>query len=109
MAIGGQFMQKVRIYLDYRCFPLWIYDDNGDFVDNDLPKELSEDKEVDDAFVEIQNVYDSLFLDNSTEFRYIGFSNEADKEKFIKMIDDAVNLITSKLGDSYIIEKEIDV
>lgn len=102
-------MKKIRIYLDYRCFPLWIYDDNGDLLDNDLPKELLEDKEVDDAFVEIQNVYDSLFLDNSTEFRYIGFSNISDKERFIKMIDEAVNLIVFKLGDSYVIEKEIDV
>lgn len=102
-------MKKIKIYLDYRCFPLWIYDDNEDLVDNDLPKELSEDKEVDDAFVEIQNVYDSLFLDNSTEFRYIGFINDSDKDKFIEMIDDAVSLIESKLGDAYVIEKKIDV
>lgn len=102
-------MKKIKIYLDYRCFPIWIYDDNGDLVDNDLPKELSKDKEVDDAFVEIQNVYDNLFYDNSIEFKYIGFSNESDKEKFMKMIDDAVNLIVSKLGYSYLIEKKIDV
>jgi hypothetical protein len=102
-------MKKIKIYLDYRCFPLWIYDDNEDLVDNDLPKELSEDKEVEDAFVEIQNVYDSLFVDNLTEFRYIGFSNDSDKDKFIEMIDDAVSLIESKLGDGYVIEKKIDV
>lgn len=102
-------MRRIKIYLDYHCFPVWIYDDNGDLLDNDLPKELSKDMKVDNAFVEIQNVYDGLFLDNSTEFRYIGFSNESDKERFIKMIDDAVSLIASRLGDSYIIEKEIEV
>ena len=102
-------MQKIRIYLDYRCFPVWVYDDNGELLDNDLPKELSGNVEVENAFVEIQSIYDSLFLDDSTEFRYIGFNNKLDKEKFIKKIDNAVNLILSKLGESYIIEKEIDI
>ncbi len=101
-------MLKIKIYLDYRCFPVWIYN-NGELISNDLPKELSEDKEVDNAFVEIQNIYDSLFLNNSTEFKYIGFSSESDKQRYIKMIDDAVSLIEAKLGDSYAIEKKIDV
>lgn len=71
--------------------------------------ELSEDKEVDNAFVEIQNIYDSLFLNSSTEFKYIGFSSKSEKQRFIKMINDAVSLIESKIGDSYIIEKNIDI
>lgn len=99
-------MQKVKISLEYRCFPLWIYN-NEELISNDLPKELSEDKEMDHAFVEIQNIYDSLFLNNSIEFRYIGFSNEPDKQTFIKMIDNAVDLMESKLNDSYVIEKNI--
>ncbi|MGI6086264.1 MAG: hypothetical protein ACOYIF_12695 [Acetivibrionales bacterium] len=102
-------MKKVKIYLDYRCFPVWIYDDNDELINNDLPKELSGDKEIDDAFVEIQNIYDGLFLDNSTEFKYIGFKSKSDKQKFLKIIDDAINLIKIKLGDSYIIEKKIDI
>ncbi|WP_099192867.1 hypothetical protein [Tepidibacter mesophilus] len=102
-------MKKIKIYLDYHCFPVWVYNDNGELIRNDLPKELSEDKEVDDAFVEIQNMYDDLFLDNSIEFKYIGFSSELDKQKYLKMIDNAVNLIKSKLGNSYNIEKKVDV
>lgn len=102
-------MKKIKTYLDYHCFPVWVYNDNGELINNDLPKELSEDKEVDDAFVEIQNIYDGLFLDNSTEFKYIGFSSESDRKRYLKMIDDAVNLITSKLSDSYVIEKKVDV
>ena len=102
-------MQKLKIYLDYRCFPVWIYDDNDELINNDLPKELSGDKEIDNAFVEIQNIYDGLFLDTSTEFKYIGFKSELDKQKFLKIIEDAISLIKIKLGDSYIIEKKINI
>lgn len=102
-------MQKVKIYLDFRCFPVWIYDDNDELINNDLPKELSGEKEIDDAFVEIQNIYDGLFLDNPTEFKYIGFKSELDKQKFLKIIEDAISLIKIKLGDSYIIEKKINI
>lgn len=102
-------MKKIKIYLDYHCFPVWIYDGNGELIDNDLPKEVSKDKEVDDIFVEIQNIYDGLFLDNSAEFKYKGFSCESDKKKYLKMIDNAVNLIKSKLDDSYVIENKVDI
>lgn len=89
-------MQKIKIYLDYRCFPVWIYN-NGELICNDLPKELSEDKEVDNVFVEIQNIFDSLFLDSPTEFKYIGFNSESDRQRYLKMIDDAVILVETKL------------
>lgn len=102
-------MQKIKIYLEYHCFPVWIYNDNEELINNDLPTELLGDKEVDDAFVNIQNIYDGLFLDSSTEFKYIGFKNESDIQNFLKVIEDAINLIKVKLGDTYIIEKKIDI
>lgn len=103
-------MQKIKIYLEYRCFPIWIYDDDHDELkNNDLPMELLGDKEVDDAFVNIQNIYDSLFLDSLTEFKYIGFKSESDRREFLKLLEQAINLIKAKLGDTYIIEKEIDI
>lgn len=109
MAIGGKYMKKVKIYLDYHCFPVWIYNENGELINNDLPKELMEDKEVDNVFVEIQNFYDGLFIDNSIEFKYNGFKSDLDKQRFLKMIEEAINLIKSKLDDSYIIEQKIDI
>lgn len=102
-------MHKIKIYLDYRCFPVWIYDDNEELVNNDLPSELLEDKEVDDAFIKIQNIYDGLYLDSLTEFKYIGFNNESDRQNFIRMIEDAISLVKVKLGDTYIIESKIDI
>lgn len=68
--------------------PVWIYNENGELIDNDLPKELSTDEDIDNAFVEI-HIYDGLFLNNSTEFRYIGFKSESDKQRFLKKLDES--------------------
>jgi hypothetical protein len=100
-------MNKIRIYFDYRCFPVWIYNDKGELIDNDLPKEVRNDKQVDDAFVEIQNIYDSLFINNSNEFKYIGFNSATDRDEYLKMVDEAVNLLKTKLGNLYVVEKMI--
>ncbi len=102
-------MKRIKIYLDYKCFPIWIYNDKGELIDNDLPKELADDKQADEVFVKIQNIYDDLFINDSIEFKYIGFSSEKDREEYLKMLDDAVKLLKIKLGDSYDIEEKIEV
>lgn len=32
--------------LDYQCYPIWIYDENGDFIDNDLVEEIKKIKKL---------------------------------------------------------------
>ena len=102
-------MNKLIINLEYGRFPIWIYSKNGELMINDLPWELSAEKEIDDSFAEIQNIYNSLFINNSSEFKYIGFKSDIDKLRFIKMIDSAINLIKMKTGDLYSIEKKFDI
>ena len=92
-------MNKITIDLEYGCYPVWIYHENGELAINDLPWELSEEKEIDEAFLEIQNIYDGLFVNCSAEPKYSGFKSEEEKLKFIKM----------KTGDIYIIEKKFDL
>ena len=102
-------MNKITIDLKYGCYPVWIYHENGELAINDLPWELSEEREIDEAFIEIQNIYDSLFVDCTAEPKYNGFKREVDKLQFIKMIDNAINHIKMKMGDIYIIEKKFDL
>ena len=33
-------VKKIRIMLDYKCYPVWLYDENGDIIDTLLPEEL---------------------------------------------------------------------
>ncbi len=58
-------MEKIKIELDYKCFPVWIYNDNNELETNDLPEYLIGDETIDYIFVEIQKTYDNLFVDNN--------------------------------------------
>lgn len=40
-------MEKIKIELDYKCFPVWIYNDNNELVTNDLPEYLIGDETID--------------------------------------------------------------
>ncbi|TRW22702.1 hypothetical protein FL857_11025 [Criibacterium bergeronii] len=102
-------MGKIKIYLDYHCYPVWVYNEKGELIDNNLPEELINDKEVDEAFTRIQDIYDNLFIDNSIEFGYKGFSREDEKEDFLKMIENAINIIMTKLGTTYLVENNVEV
>lgn len=100
-------MEKIVIKLEYKCFPVWIYNNNV-LQDNGLVEELEGDSAINELLVDIQNKFDALFIDDGIEFCYIGFSNEADKEMLQKCIAKAAQYIEDKIGDKYIIEQEVD-
>ena len=97
-------MKKVKISLEYKCFPVWIYDEDNRLVDNDLPSELIGDPEIDPPFVHIQEIFDSLFLDDKREFKYIGFETAEQRESFLEEVFSSINLLRNKLSGEYKIE-----
>ena len=100
-------MRKIRILLEYRCYPIWVYNEKGEIVLNDVPNELKNEIDIQNLLTDIQDKYDSLFIDNKVEFRYKGFDNEVEKKKFISKISKVVQLIESKVGNTYKIENSI--
>jgi hypothetical protein len=98
-------MYQLVIELNYGCYPVWVYHE-GKPVINDLPLELSEEQEIDEAFEEIRSIYDSLFQNGTEGLRYEGFHNKEDKRRFLDMIDGAANLIRMKMGSALKIEKK---
>ncbi len=95
-------MKEIKIQFDYKCYPLWIYDD-GIFIDNDLPKELSEDKDFDQRLVTLQRDYDNLFVDTDVNFEYKGFKSEDEKQKFNDAVVDIEKYLQSTIGETYMI------
>lgn len=85
---------------------MWIYE-NDELRANDLPPYLIGDHDIDSKFVRIQEIYDSLYLDDGKEFRYVGFKKIEKREKFFKELFSAINLLKSKLDDGYIIKDNI--
>jgi hypothetical protein len=102
-------MKKIKIYLEYQCYPMWVYNDNGELIDNNVLKELIEYTEISVILNEIQETYDNLFEDNEVDFEYKGFDSEADKLNFSDKIDRVVELIKSRIGKEYVVENKVNI
>ena len=101
-------ISKIRVMLDYRCYPVWLYDEEGDIIDTLLPEELRDDVDLDSKFDNLQDRYDALFIDDGKRFEYIGFESEAEKESFLHDWKLAVSELIQKTGSKYIIIDEIE-
>ena len=96
-------MKRIVIKFEYQCFPLWIYE-NDTFIDNIFP-EISDDYiELEKRFDKLQEIFDSLYIDNDIEFSYVGFNNELQKENFVKRVCDAVDELKVKLKKDYVVD-----
>jgi hypothetical protein len=102
-------MKNIRMMMDYQCYPIWIYDERGDLICNDLPAELKNENEIGDILDHIQTVYDSLFVDDESQFGYQGFADETAKREFEKNVLKVLGLMESKVGKLYKIENRIDI
>lgn len=99
---------KLRLLLDYHCYPVWLYDEKDQIVDTLLPEELRDDIELDAKFDSLQSRYDALFIDNAHEFSYIGFESESQKQAFLQDWDSAVRELRQKTNGRYIIVDDIE-
>ncbi len=100
-------VKTLRIMLEYRCYPVWLYDEDGNIVDTLLPEELRDDSELDSKFDDLQARYDALFVDNAHEFDFVGFKNESDKEAFLRDWQIAIMDLRKKTQGRYVIIDEI--
>lgn len=101
-------MKVIKIKFEYGCFPVWIYGENDEFLENDLPPNLIGDEDINSQFAHIQEIYNSLYLDDGKEFKYIGFKEDKEKINFFKELFLAINLLKNKVNDEYIIEDNMD-
>ena len=101
-------MKVIKIKFEYGCFPVWIYGEDNELIENDLPSYLIGDSDIDPKFVNIQKIYDSLYLDDGKEFKYIGFKEAEKRENFFRELLLVINLLKNKLNDEYIIEDNMD-
>jgi hypothetical protein len=88
---------------------MWVYNETGELIDNDLVEEIEVDGKIDKILIEVQSMYDGLFENNSTNFEFIGFRNEVDRAMFFEKIGNVINLIKEEIGGKYIIENEVAI
>lgn len=97
-------MEKIKIYLDYKCFPVWIYNEKDQLITNDLPDYLTGDEIIKSMFVDIQNSFNNLYIDNEKEFKFKGFSSEEKENLFVGYVSRAVNMLKQRVNKSTIVE-----
>ncbi len=100
-------IKKIRLLLEYNTYPLWLYDEDDEIIDNDNPPEWNDDQQLTDAFMAVSDLYDTFFTDSDHEFRYIGCPDEATRSKLTSLITDAIKMLTRKNNGKYIIQNDI--
>jgi hypothetical protein len=94
-------MKRVEFKLEYQCFPLWIYDENGILIKNDLVDEIADHLDLEQSLITLQQEFDRLFLDDGIEFRYQGFKNDEEKNQFLSKANILSSVIKDYLSDKY--------
>ena len=101
--------KEIRLMFDYQCYPIWIYDENGEFIDNGLVDQIERDKNLVARLEELQDMFDSLYLNDKDEFRYIGFSSADDRKKFEGNVCQVYNDLCTFLNEKYIVKNMVDI
>jgi hypothetical protein len=102
-------MKTIKIFLEYQCYPMWIYDEKGELVDNTIANELANETLIVKTLDEIQETYDNLFEDNEMNFEYKGFAQEQEREQFLRLVSETVDSIKSKLSDVYKVDNKVNL
>lgn len=102
-------MNTLRIGLEYNCYPVWILDSDGDIIDNDLPEALRSNKELDDLFLKIQDMFDSCFVDTPKEFTPQGFRTEGEKKEFFALISQAESMLRKEAEGMFSVENHVKI
>ncbi len=101
--------KEIRLMLDYECYPIWVYDEKGDFIDNNLIDEIKEDDKMVAMLENLQNEFESLYLNNQKEFKYIGFSSETDKKCFVEKVQRVYSSLCDFLDGKYVVKNMVNI
>lgn len=101
-------MKTIKLFNDYGAYPIWIFNEDGELIDNDLPNEIKDFEEAKFLRDQITNEYMKLFVNNEIEFKYIGFKSKNDKENFIALTNKFENYLKKQVESKYIIINELN-
>lgn len=102
-------ISKIRLLLEYNTYPIWLYDEDGEIIDNDNPPEWDDDQQLTDAFMALSDYYDTFFIDNKHEFRFVGSADIADEAKLKSLVDRALEILYAKNNGKYPIQNDIRI
>lgn len=96
-------IKKIRLLLEYDTYPIWLYNENDEIIDNVPPPEWENDVELEEATTNLIDKYNKGFKDTSKVFEYIGFKSEKEKSIIRSLADKVSKLVEQKNNGKYII------
>ncbi len=97
-------MKKIRVLMEYKCYPVWLYDDEGNIEGTRLPPELLGDRGLDEKFMSIQERFDATYVDTPMEFYSRGFDTPEEEAAFWADLRAAVAELAEKCPEGYSLE-----
>ena len=99
----------IRLLLDYPCYPVWLYAEDGSVIDTVLPEEWQDDTELDSLFIKLQEEYNALFIDDGKEFTYVGFRSDEERTALEQLTQSAVDTLYRKNNGKYTIVNDLKI
>ena len=100
-------IKTIRLLLEYNTYCIWLYDENGDIIDNDNPPEWNNDAELTNAFMAVSDLYDTFFIDNENEFTFIGCPDPETAQRLKDLFAIALGILKKKNNKKYIIKNDV--
>lgn len=106
-------MKTLVLSLEYGAEPIWIYNDDYMIDCNDIPDEWEEDESLDKRKLlsnldELQNLYESGFIDTERIFDFVGFQGNQEKmNRLLTLLDEIRAFIKEHLPDGYVFEDRV--
>lgn len=95
---------KIVLMHEWIASPIWVREEGDDCINEGYPQKGN----VTDEFVklaeDIQDRYDSLFINNEKEFSYIGFTSKKKSREFAADLRKLSSLTKELFGEFYRIE-----
>ena len=101
-------MKRLKLKLEYQCFPVWEYDQYDRLVRNDLPEDWTKEGDLEQKCIILQEEFDNLYTDNGVIFEYVGFQTVEVKEKFIDALNELEDILKEKAKEAYEILNDVD-
>lgn len=97
-------MKAIRVQLEYKCYPVWLYDEEGCVEDMALPPELACDAELELKLESIQERFDATYVDTPSDFYNKGFDSLDDEAAFKSDLEAVISELAQKCPKGYSFE-----
>lgn len=109
MKVNDIPISQIRLIMEYKSYPMWLCDEDGILVLEDIVDELKDDTWLCRELDEIQQIYNSLFVDTKIEFSYVGFSTKEEEQNYLSRLRNVSRYVTEHLEGKYTIRDSFPV